>query len=178
MNSFPPDVKDAIYKLSEFANQNGYAEVTISRTGSASFTQHSYGKKKGNVSAIGILALIAAGILLISSLVVIAIVFFKPLPEIYDHKWMFILFGSSVLSTMVTIKPAIGDKEIRGANTIIAACATFIFLGLALVSTSFVLSNLFWGMALSSFVFGQNFDTLQKGMKQIQQFIHPKNKVM
>jgi hypothetical protein len=179
MNSyFPSDVKDAIHKLSEFADQNGYAEVTVSYTGSASFTQHSNRRKKENFGVIGILAIIVAITLLVSSLIVIGIGFFKPLPEIHDNRWMLILLGSSVLSAMVTIEPTIGKKEMRGTHTVIATCATFILLGLALLSTSLVLSTLFWGMAFSSFVFGQGFDTLQKGIRQTQQFIKPKDKVV
>ena len=54
MNShIPSDVKDAIRKLSEFTNQNGYAEATVSYTGSASFTQHSNRKKKDDFGVIG-----------------------------------------------------------------------------------------------------------------------------
>ena len=178
MNSdIPPDVKDAIRKLSEFANQNRYTEATISNTGSASFTRHSSRKEKGDSNVIGILAIIVAITLLVSSLVLIGISFFKSLPEINDNRWRFILLGSSVLSAMVTIEPSMGNMKTRNTNAIIATCATFVFLGLALLTTSLVLSLLFWGMAFSSFVFGQGFDTLQKGVKKIQQFVRPKDKV-
>ena len=176
MNShIPPDMNDAIRKLSEFADQNGYVEVVVSHTGSASFTRHSNQEKKGNLGMVGILAAMAAATIFISSLVIIGISLFKPLPEVNDG-WMLILIGSSWLCVIVTLEPVFGKKEMRDSYAVTATFVSFIFLGLALLSKSPVLSSLFYVMTFSSFVFGRGFDTLQKVMRQLQQFLGIKGK--
>ncbi len=172
----PPHVKNAIRELSEFANQNEYAEVIISHTGSASFTRHSHKEKKENPGVVGILAVLMAAIVFISSFVILGISLFKPLPEV-NHGWMLILIGSSWLSVIVTVEPVFGKKETRDSYAITATFVIFVFLGLALLSKSPVLSPLFYTMAVSSLVFGRGFAILQKGTRQLQQYLASKSKV-
>ncbi len=174
--NIPPHVKNAIQELSEFAKQNEYAEVIVSYTGSASFTRHSHKEKQESPGIVGILAVTMAVVLFISSLVILGISLFNPLPEV-TNEWILILIGSSWLSVIVTLEPIFGKKEMRDSYAVTATFVIFVFLGLALLSKSPILSPLFYAMAFSSFVFGRGFAVLQKGVRQLQEYLGSKAKV-
>lgn len=174
--NIPPHVKNAIRELSDFANQNEYVEVIVSHTGSASFTRQKHQEKKENPGVVGILAVTIAAIVFVSSLVILGISLFRPLPEV-NNGWILILIGSSWLSVIVTLEPVFGKKEMRESYAVTATFVIFVFLGLALLSKSLILSPLFYTMAFSSLVFGRGFAILQKGVRQLQQYLGRKDKV-
>ena len=159
----PQSILDAIYRLSTYVSQNGYAEVIVTRTGSALFKQSSSTEKPTGIKQFGIVGVIGAIwslVILLAILVILGLSTFTSSMKL-DTGWIFVLIRAPWILMMVTLSSVFEPKERRTISSTIAVFTTFVFVGLALLSKSATLSILFYIMSISCFMFGYVLERLQ-----------------
>ncbi|CAG0998579.1 hypothetical protein ANAEL_02780 [Anaerolineales bacterium] len=167
----PQPIREAVHQLAAYVSQSGYAEVIITRTGNALFKQSSSIEKptlRKQLGIVGIIGAVWSLAIFVASWAILGVSVFTSSLKL-DTGWAFVLIGAPWLLMLVTLASVLEPKETRTTSSTIAVFTTFVFVGLALLSKSAMLSTLFYAMSISCFIFGY-------GLERLQSLIRP-NKV-